>query len=141
LFGLLSVGFITAGALTLLGFLLTTLISSRKRAIELGVLRALGLSGAQVAVALLVEQVLLVAAGVGAGTGIGLLVAVLVVPLLQVGVGPHPGTPAYPPQIAWTDVQLIYVVFAVALALTLLGLVWVLRRMQLFQAVKLGDAN
>jgi len=141
LFGLLSVGFITASALTLLGFLLATLISSRKRAVELGVLRALGLSGAQVVVALLVEQVLLVAAGVGAGTGIGLLVARLVVPLLQVGVGPYPGTPTYPAQIAWAEVQIIYIMFAVALILTLLALGWVLRRMQLFQAVKLGDAN
>ena len=48
LLGLLSVGFIAAGALTLLGFLLAALISARRRAIELGVLRALGMSGWQV---------------------------------------------------------------------------------------------
>lgn len=141
LFGLLSVGFIAAGALTLLGFLLSALINARRRTIELGVLRALGMSGAQVAVALLIEQVALVVAGVGAGTGIGLLVARLVVPLLQVGAGEHPGTPPYPPQIAWDQVAVIYVVFAVALLLTLLALSWVLGRMKLFQAVKLGDAN
>ncbi len=141
LFGLLSVGFIAAGALTLLGFLISALIAARKRAIELGVLRALGMSGLQVAIELVIEQVLLVAAGIGAGTGIGLLAANLVVPLLQVGAGPHPGTPSYPPQIAWEQVTLIYLVFAVALLLTLLALSWTLGRMRLFQAVKLGDAN
>jgi putative ABC transport system permease protein len=141
LFGLLSVGFIAAGALTLLGFLLSALLSARRRAIDLGVLRALGMSGFQVAVELIIEQVLLVLAGVGAGTGIGLLAARLVVPLLQVGAGPHPGTPFYPPQIAWEQVSLIYLVFAAALLLTLFALSVTLGRMKLFQAVKLGDAN
>jgi putative ABC transport system permease protein len=141
LFGLLSVGFIAAGALTVLGFLLAALIASRRRAIELGVLRALGMSGFQVAIGLVIEQLTLVITGVGAGTGIGLLAATLVVPLLQVGAGPRPGTPPYPPQIAWDQVAIIYVVFAVALLLTLLALSGVLGRMRLFQAIKLGDAN
>lgn len=141
LFGLLSVGFVAAGALTLLGFLLAGLITARRRAIELGVLQALGMSGAQVALALTFEQLTLVAAGVAAGTGIGALAARLVVPLLQVGAGPHPGTPAYAPQIAWEQVAIIYVVFAAALLLTLLALGVGLGRMRLFQAVKLGDAN
>jgi putative ABC transport system permease protein len=141
LFGLLSVGFIASGALTLLGFLISALISARRRAIDLGVLRALGMSGFQVAIELIIEQVLLVAAGIGAGTGIGLLAARLVVPLLQVGAGPHPGTPAYPPQIAWDQVSLIYIVFAAALLLTLFALSFTLGRMKLFQAIKLGDAN
>jgi putative ABC transport system permease protein len=141
LFGLLSVGFFAAGGLTLLGFLLAALITARRRAIELGVLRALGMSGAQVAVELIVEQVLLVVAGIAAGTGIGLLAAQLVVPLLQVGAGPHPGTPASPPQLAWAEVAIIYAVFGVALLVTLLALAGTLGRLKLFQAVKLGDAN
>lgn len=141
LFGLLSVGFFAAGGLTLLGFLLAALITARRRAIELGVLRALGMSGAQVAVALIVEQLLLVVAGIAAGTSIGLLAAQLVVPLLQVGAGPHPGTPVSPPQLALDQVGIIYGVFGVALLITLLALAGTLGRMKLFQAVKLGDAN
>ncbi len=141
LFGLLSVGFIAAGVLTLLGFLLAALITARKRAIEMGVLRALGMSAVQVGVALITEQVLLVGAGLAAGTGIGLLAARLVIPLYQAGVGPHPGTPPFPPLIAWDEVTLIYAVFGVALLVTLLALAWVLGRMRLFVAVKLGDAN
>lgn len=140
-FGLLSVGFIAAGGLTLLGFLLSALITARRRAIEMGVLRALGMSGRQVGVALVIEQVLLVLAGLGSGTGIGLLAAKIVIPLFQVGVGPHPGTPPFAPVIAWEQVLIIYGVFAIALLLTLTSLAVVLGRMKLFQAVKLGDAN
>src|SRR5262249_4722681 len=117
------------------------LIAARRRAIELGVLRALGMSGVQVAVELVTEQLLLVAAGIAAGTGIGLLAAQLVGPLLQVGAGPHPGTPASPPQLAWGQVVVIYAVLGAALLITLLALAGALGRMKLFQAVKLGDAN
>ncbi|MEN9933964.1 MAG: hypothetical protein RLZZ387_543 [Chloroflexota bacterium] len=141
LFGLLSVGFVAAGALTLLGFLLAGLITARRRAIELGVLQALGMNGPQVALALIFEQLTLVAAGIAAGTGIGALAARVVVPLLQVGAGPYPGTPSYAPQVAWEQVAIIYAVFGVALLLTLLSLGVSLGRMRLFQAVKLGDAN
>ncbi len=140
-FGILSVGFVAAGALTLLGFLLASLITARRRVIELGVLQALGLSRCQTALALGLEQTLLVAAGSGAGTGIGLLTAVLVVPQLQAGAGPYPGTPPYVAQLAWNQILLIYAIFAIALLATLLALAWALRRMQLFQAVKLGDVN
>jgi putative ABC transport system permease protein len=141
LFGLLSVGFIAAGMLTLLGFLLAALITARQRAIELGVLRALGMTSVQATGALAIEHMLLVAAGIGAGTSIGVAAAALVVPFLQMGAGPQPGTPPYPPQIAWDQVTIIYIVFGVALMLALLVLSWVLGRMKLFQAVKLGDAN
>jgi putative ABC transport system permease protein len=141
LFGLLSVGFVTSAVLTLLGFLLSVLISARRRAIELGVLRALGLSGIQVAMALAIELSLIVIAGTAAGTGIGLVAAMLVVPLLQVGAGPHPGTPAFAPQVAWNEVTVIYAVFAITLLVTLLALGIALGRTQLAQAVKLGDAN
>lgn len=141
LFGLLSVGFITSGGLTLIGFLLASLITARRRSIELGVLRALGLSGLQVGLALVLEQVTLVIAGLAAGTGIGLAVSAYVVPLFQVGIPPHPGTPSFQPLIAWDQVTIIYLVFGAALTLTLLALAWSLGRLRLFQAVKLGDMN
>ncbi len=44
LFGLLSVGFVSSALLTVLGFLLYALFSFRRRFIEMGMLRAIGLS-------------------------------------------------------------------------------------------------
>lgn len=141
LFGLLTIGFLTAGLITLLGFLVAGLITARRRAIELGMLRALGLSGMGVAAALALEQLLLVGAGLVAGTAIGALAATLVVPLMQVGVGPFPGTPAYPPRLVWDSMFGIYAAFGGTLLLSLLMLGAGLARVKLFQAVKLGDAN
>ena len=47
LFGFLSIGFAAAALLTVLGFSLYALFSFRRRFIELGMLRAIGLSSAQ----------------------------------------------------------------------------------------------
>src|SRR5690606_16375440 len=47
IFGMLSVGFVAAAVLTVLGFFLYALFSLRRRAIEIGVLRAVGLSSRQ----------------------------------------------------------------------------------------------
>lgn len=141
LFGVLTIGFLTAGALTLLGFLVAGFITARRRAIELGMLRALGWSGFGVAAALLLEQLLLIGAGLAAGSGIGALAALLIVPFMQVGVGPYPGVPAYPPRLAWESMASIYAAFGVTLMLSLLALGASLARVRLFQAVKLGDVN
>jgi len=141
LFGVLTIGFLTASALTLLGFMVASIITARRRAIELGMLRALGLSGFGVAAALTLEQLLLIGVGLVTGSGIGAVAALLIVPLMQVGVGPYPGVPAYPPRLAWESMTGIYAAFGVTLAFALLALGVALARIQLFQAVKLGDVN
>jgi len=104
-------------------------------------LRALGLSGFGVAVALTLEQLLLIGVGLVTGSGIGAVAALLIVPLMQVGVGPYPGVPAYPPRLAWESMTGIYAAFGVTLAFALLALGVALARIRLFQAVKLGDVN
>ena len=63
LFGLLSVGFGTAALLTVLGFTLYTLFSFRQRFIELGILRAVGLSSGQMAIFLAWELAFLILTG------------------------------------------------------------------------------
>lgn len=141
LFGVLTIGFLTASVLTLLGFLVAGFITARRRAIELGMLRALGLSGFGVAVALVLEQLLLIGAGLVTGSGIGAVAALLIVPLMQVGVGPYPGVPPYPPRLAWESMTGIYAAFGITLASALLALGVALARIRLFQAVKLGDVN
>ena len=81
LFGLLSVGFIAAALLTVLGFMLYAFFSFRRRFIELGVLRAVGLSARQMTAFLGWELVFLMSVGLSAGTGLGILVSNLIYPL------------------------------------------------------------
>jgi putative ABC transport system permease protein len=137
--GLLSVGFLSASLLTVIGFLLYALFSFRERFVQLGVLRAIGLSTRQMSAALAIEQLLLLLTGLLAGTGIAVLTAYLFVPHLPVTFGSHPGTPPYVVEIAWDDITRVYLVFGLMLLVGIGSTLWSLRRMKIFQAVKLGE--
>jgi putative ABC transport system permease protein len=139
-FGLLSVGFVASAFLTVLGFLFYSVLSFQRRFVELGMLRAIGLSSRQLAVLLGWEQALIIGAGMLAGTIIGITASQAFIPFLQVR---RSGTPLMPPfvvQIAWDQIAIIYAVFGAMLLLAVLVMMALLRRMKLFQAVKLGEA-
>ncbi len=139
-FGILSVGFVAAALLTTLGFLLHSLISFRRRYIEFGVLRAIGLSVGQMIGFLGVEQVMLILTGITAGTGVGILVSDLFVPFLQVGATKYATVPPFVVLIAWDDIIKIYLVFGAMLVVAVAGMIWFLLHLRIFEAVKLGEA-
>ncbi|HUV95202.1 MAG TPA: FtsX-like permease family protein [Anaerolineae bacterium] len=139
-FGILSVGFVAAAVLTVLGFLLHSFISFRRRFIEFGVLRAIGLSVGQMIGFLGFEQLLLIATGVTAGTGLGVWVSDLFIPFLQVGTDKNIAIPPFVVLIAWDDIGKIYIVFGAMLVLAIAGMIWLLTRLKVFEAVKLGEA-
>ena len=140
-FGLLSVGFVASAFLTVLGFLIYSYISFMHRYIELGVLRAIGLSVSQMAVFLIAEQLTLIATGAVAGTGLGVLVSNLFIPFFQIQGGTHPFTPPFVVQIAWSEIVYIYVIFGVMLVAGVIVLLLSLGRMRIFEAVKLGETT
>jgi putative ABC transport system permease protein len=137
--GLLSVGFMTAAILTVTGFLLYALLSFRERFIHLGVLRAIGLSVGQMAAYLALEQFVLILTGLAAGTGIAVLAAFLFIPHLPVTLSQHPGVPPYLVEIAWGDILSLYLIFGAMLLVGVGATIWSLLRMNIFQAVKLGE--
>jgi putative ABC transport system permease protein len=139
-FGILSVGFAAAALLTVLGFLLHSFISFRRRFIEFGVLRAIGLSLGQMLGFLGLEQIVLIAVGITSGTGLGIWVSQLFIPFLQVGTAKHIDVPPFVVLIAWDDIVKIYAVFAAMLLLAVAGMIWFLMRLRIFEAVKLGEA-
>ncbi|MCP4543530.1 MAG: ABC transporter permease [Chloroflexi bacterium] len=139
LFGVLSVGFMAAALLTVLGFLLYAFFSFRRRFIELGILRAIGLSAGQMTAFLAWELAFLILVGAVAGTGLGAWISELFIPYLQVGGGPSAQIPPYVVEIAWQAVTRIYVLFGALFVIALGVLVALLLRMKIFQAVKLGE--
>ena len=140
LFGLLSVGFLAAAALTVLGFLVYAIVSFQRRFIELGMLRAIGLSVGQMAAYLAGEQAVVILAGMGLGTGLGVWASRLFIPFLQVGEGKTALIPPFVVQIAWAQMGTIYVLFGAMFVVAVAVLVWLLLRMKVFEAVKLGEA-
>jgi putative ABC transport system permease protein len=139
LFGLLSVGFGAAALLTVLGFLLYALFSFRRRFIELGILRAIGLSSGQMTAFLAWELAFLILIGSLAGTGLGAWVSQLFIPYLQVGTGPSARVPPFLVEIAWPAIFRIYALFGLLFVVALVVLMALLLRMKIFQAVKLGE--
>ena len=140
LFGLLSVGFFAAAILTVLGFLVYAIVSFQRRFIELGMLRAVGLSVVQMSGFLAGEQAILILSGVGLGTFLGVLASYLFIPYYQVGGEKADLTPPFIVQIAWSELSTIYAVFAIMFVIAVVVLVALLLRMRIFEAVKLGEA-
>jgi putative ABC transport system permease protein len=141
LFGLLSVGFLAAAALTVLGFLVYAVGSFQRRFIELGMLRAVGLSALQMAGYLAGEQAVLILTGAGLGTGLGVWASSLFIPYFQVGADKTARVPPFVVQIAWSELQTIYAVFGAMFVVAVSVLIVLLVRMRIFEAVKLGEVG
>jgi putative ABC transport system permease protein len=141
LFGLLSVGFIASALLTVLGFLLYALFSFRRRFIEMGMLRAIGLSIQQMKSLLAAELAFLVLLGIGAGTALGILASRLFIPFLQIGASAQSQYPPFHIEIAWGSIIEIYILFIALFLVALSALSSLLVRMKIFQAIKLGETT
>lgn len=139
LFGLLSVGFIAAAVLTVVGFLVYAVVSFRRRFIELGMLRAIGLSAGQMAAFLAGELAALILVGVLIGTGLGVWASALFIPYFQIGDDKTALVPPFVVQIAWEQVGTILATYGVMFVISVLVLAVLLIRMRVFEAVKLGE--
>jgi putative ABC transport system permease protein len=138
-FGLLSVGFIAAALLTVLGFFMYALFSLRQRLISLGILRAVGLTQRHMTIFIAFELAFLILTGLTLGTVLGTFISEQFIPFLQIGVREIDFVPPYLVEIAWTAVIEIYILFGLMFVVALLLLATILRRMRIFQAIKLGE--
>jgi len=139
-FGLLSVGFMALALLTVLGFLLYAFFSFRRRFIELGMLRAIGLSRVQMISLLGSELAFLFIVGLATGTALGVWVSEFFIPQLQVGNDMAARIPPYLVQIDWSSVFQIYILFGLLFVIAMVILTFLLMRMKIFEAIKLGEA-
>jgi putative ABC transport system permease protein len=141
LLGMLSTGFGAAALLTVMGFLLYAAFSLQRRFIELGVLRALGLSQGQMTLYLGWELALLAVVGVVVGTATGVLATRVYVAFLQGSVSNSSLTLPFAVLVDWSKINLIYALFAVMFSAVLVVLLLFARRLKIFQAVKLGETE
>jgi putative ABC transport system permease protein len=139
IFGFLFIGFAAAAILTVVGFLLYALFSYQRRFIELGVLRASGLSRSQMATYLAFELIFLLFFGAVVGTALGAWISLQYIPYLQVGSDAAARTPPFQVIIAWPAIYRMYSLFALLFGVTLALLVAALQRMNIFHAIKMGE--
>ncbi len=135
--GLLTIGFLVAALLTVLGYLRYALLSLRIRMLQFGLLRAMGLSRAILSLSVAVEQVFLLVAGVAGGLYVGDWAGYLFLPFFQGTTGSQ-----MPPFLVvgpGPDLIRMGGILAVLLGLAIVGLLQGLRGLRIGEAVKLGE--
>ncbi len=137
--GLLSLGFVAAAGLTMLALLLYSFFSFRRRMVEIGVLRAAGLSLGQLVWLLAFELCFLTLTSALAGTALGVGAARLFVPFYQLGTTLEARTPPFIVIIAWGEIGRLLIILGGMLLLTLLATTLLLRRLRIYEAIKLGQ--
>jgi putative ABC transport system permease protein len=139
LFGMLSIGFIASALLTLFGFVLYAAFSYRRRFIEFGILRAIGFNVRQMMVLLGVELALLLVAGLAGGTAVGVWASQFYIPFLQGAASDQTRAVPFLIIVDWARIDLVYMLFAAMFVASVVALVLFLRRLKVFQAIKLGE--
>ena len=139
LFGMLSIGFLVSVVISLMGFFFYTFLSLRQRFLQFGILRAIGLSVGQLISMLFIEQVLSVGVAVAIGTILGGWASRLFLPFTKVSADLTGSVPEFMIIVSRSDLGKIYLTLGGMLLFGLFGLVIVLSRMRLHQAVKLGE--
>jgi putative ABC transport system permease protein len=137
--GSLTLGFVSAMAISLLGFLIYWIISIQARVLHFGILRAMGLSLSKVIGMIACEQVLVSGAAVAMGFFIGNLASRLFIPLLQVA---SSAADQVPPFRIVSQVEDYYKIYAVVAAMLVIGFItlWrIIARIRIDQALKLGE--
>jgi len=134
--GFLSVGFVSAILLAIISSVIQNTASFRTQAVQLGSLRAMGLSGSAVSTYLLSTQGIAALGGIAGGTLIGMATTLLFLPLMDFS----GGLPPYLVRVAWDDITLVYSVFAAVLLGVTVTTTVLLSRQQISTLVKLGDA-
>lgn len=125
--------------LSLVGFATHFYLSARQRSNNYGILRSLGLSTRQLYSSLVLEQLILIIAGLGLGIFLGSLLNRIILPGLPISFGDVPPIPPFIPQEDWVSVIRLVSIMAVGFLLTLtLGTI-LLWRAKLHQVLRVGE--
>ncbi len=132
-------GYVMTAMLALIGFATYFYFSARQRESMYGVLRSIGMSPGQLYGVLVLEQVVLIIAGVTIGTFLGLLLNQITLPGLPITFGDRPPTPPFIAQNDWAAVGRIYLTLGVAFLLSLGAATLLLWRTNLHRALRVGE--
>ena len=140
LFGLLSVGFFATGIMSIVGMLAYVLLTLRKRSVEFGVLRAIGIRQQALRASLSLEQGITIGFATITGLLVGVVTSQLFLPFLKVRQGVFPDTPPFLVQFAALDIGYICLTAVALMGLVIILELWIVQRMRIGEAVKLGEA-
>ncbi len=133
--GFLSVGFVASITLTLIAAIIQSVASFRAQHTQLGVLRAMGLRSSSLGSYMVMLHGISTSSGILSGTSIGITTTRLFLPLLDFSAG----LPPYLVRVAWSEINNVYLIFAIVSITVTLSTTLFLSRQQLAAVVRLGD--
>ena len=137
--GAVTLGFIICSLICFCGFLLYWILSISSRTLQFGIFRAMGLSARQLLSMMFIEQVLTSGAGIVAGAFIGLVTGRLFVPFFQSAFDAYSQVPPFKVISYAGDRFKVYVMMGITVMAGLAVLGWLLSRININQAIKLGE--
>ncbi len=139
-FGFLSLGFLVVLGLCILSHIVHTLVSFRRRSVQLGMLRAIGLSRPQLISSMTLEALTIYFIGISLGIGLGIAATWIFVPFLQMGYRQQDLVPPFEMVFAWREVMLLAASLAVTFFVANTGVVLCLAHSRIVDALRLGQA-
>ncbi len=137
--GILTLGFIISIVVSFVGFLLYWILSLKGRTLQNGIMRAIGLSLRQLIGMLGLEQLLTSGIAIVIGVAIGNAASKLFVPNFQMAFNPSSLVPPFKVIFEAIDFFRLYTIVIVMLLLGLGILSYMLSRIKVHQALKLGE--
>ncbi len=137
--GSLTVGFIVVLILCGVGFLIYWIISIQSRALQFGIFRAMGMTMRELIEMLIGEQVFITLPSLIMGAVIGLVASSLYIPLIQIA---YQSTETVLPVLvesAVADIIKMFIVVLVVIAICIAILGWLISKIKISQALKLGE--
>jgi ABC-type lipoprotein release transport system permease subunit len=137
--GVTFFGYVLTALLSLVGFATHFYMSARQRETIYGVMRAIGLSPRQLYSSLVLEQVVLILAGLALGTALGVLLNQITLPRLPIALGDQPPIPPFYPRDDWLAVGRIYLILALAFLVSLGVATVLLWRARIHRILRIGQ--
>ncbi len=137
--GSLSLGFIAVMLICAIGFIIYWMISIKSRTLQIGTMRALGMSFKNIFSMIMCEECLLCVSSIVLGVGAGILSGVLFAPLLQSAFTQMGQMPPYRIMFQLTDLIKLAIIIIVLLAVSIVAASIMLKRIKAASAIKLGE--
>ncbi len=137
--GALTLNFIVTIIVSIIGFLIFWIMAIKKRVLQFGIFRAIGLTLPKIIKMLVWEQFLITGAAIVAGIFIGNITGRIFVPLLQMVYSAEEQVPPFRIISYPGDYLRLYVIFALMLIVAMFVLWRIITKINISQALKLGE--
>lgn len=137
--GTLTLNFIVASMVSIIGFLIFWILSIKKRVLQFGIFRAIGLSMPKITGMLVCEQFLITGTAIMAGIFIGNMTSGIFVPMLQTIYSIEEKVLPFKMVTVFGDYLRLYVITGLMLISALVILWRIVSRININQALKLGE--